>query len=196
MGLNPSWRKPSEMPPQPAKRSMIVGRKDYTGVTSPVDLNSQYRRIPCQLLPSGPVAEMVASSPEVSARMSLVRNRDTGPELAVRRELHGRGLRYRVAYVIPSLGRIRPDIVFTRHKVVVFVDGCFWHSCPVHATVPRTNRRWWVEKLEANVRRDHASNEALASLGWTVIRVWSHEDPTSAADRIEAVVRRDSSKAH
>ena len=134
--------------------------------------------------------DMIPSSPAVSQRMSRVRNRDTDAEMALRRELHRRGLRYRVNLRIPELGgTTRPDIVFTKAKVAVFVDGCFWHRCPIHATFPKVNKQWWEEKLEKNVRRDRATDEALRSAGWTVIRVWEHEDPAKAADRIEQLVR-------
>ena len=132
---------------------------------------------------------MVPSSPEVSERMSRVRNRDTAAEMALRRELHRRGLRYRVNLRIPGLGRTRPDIAFIRRKVAVFVDGCFWHRCPEHATFPKVNAVWWQEKLEANVRRDRETDEMLRDAGWIVVRIWEHEDPVEAADRIESLVR-------
>jgi len=139
------------------------------------------------------VSEMIPSSPAVSERMSRVRNRDTAAEMALRRELHRRGLRYRVNFKIPGLGRTRPDIAFTRRKVAVFVDGCFWHRCPEHATFPKANAKWWEEKLDANVRRDREADEALRRAGWTVIRVWEHEDPGRAADRIERAVQQSAS---
>ena len=113
--------------------------------------------------------------------------RDTAAEMALRKVLFGRGLRYRVDF--RAVGRRRVDIAFTRRKVAVFVDGCFWHRCPQHGTVLKANRDWWLTKLEANERRDRASDLQLAALGWTVIRVWEHEDVGEAADRIEAVVR-------
>ena len=121
--------------------------------------------------------------------MSRVKNRHTAPEMAIRRELHRRGLRYRVNMALPQLGRTRPDIVFTRVRVAVFVDGCFWHRCPEHGTSPKTNAGWWRRKLDTNVERDRTTDTALAEAGWTVIRIWEHEDPTIAADRVEAIVR-------
>jgi DNA mismatch endonuclease (patch repair protein) len=130
-----------------------------------------------------------ASSAEVAARMSRARRRDTAPEVAIRREAHRRGLRYRVDTPVAGLPRRRPDVVFTRQRVAVFVDGCFWHSCPVHATVPKSNRDWWVAKLERNVVRDRETDERLRVLGWTVLRFWEHEDPIAAVDVIERVVR-------
>lgn len=130
-----------------------------------------------------------ASSPEVAARMSRARRRDTVPEVAVRREAYRRGLRYRVDSSLPGLPRRRADMVFVRRKVAVFVDGCFWHSCPLHETTPTANRDWWTAKLERNVRRDRDTDAYLRGLGWTVLRFWEHEDPVAAADVIEEVVR-------
>jgi DNA mismatch endonuclease (patch repair protein) len=115
--------------------------------------------------------------------------RDTAPELALRRELWRRGLRYFVDRPVGPDRRRRADVVFPRAKVAVFVDGCFWHSCPEHGTVPRNNREWWIAKLEANVRRDQETDRRLSAEGWTVIRVWEHEDPTMAADATESAVR-------
>ena len=115
--------------------------------------------------------------------------RDTKPELALRRELWRRGMRYRVD-LAPVCGmRRRADVVFTRAKVAVYIDGCFWHSCPIHSTVPKANRDWWVAKLAANVRRDRETDALLGAAGWHVLRVWEHESAFEAADRIEAVVR-------
>src|SRR3954466_10245033 len=102
-----------------------------------------------------------ASSPEVSARVSPARRRDTAPEVAIRREAHRRGLRYRVDAALPGLPRRRADMVFTRRRVAVFVDGCFWHSCPAHATTPTANREWWVAKLERNQERDRQTDDHL-----------------------------------
>ncbi len=89
----------------------------------------------------------VPSSPGVSERMSRARRRDTAPELLIRREAHARGLRYRVDRALPGMPRRRADMVFPRARVAVFVDGCFWHSCPQHASVPRANQQWWMDKL-------------------------------------------------
>lgn len=115
--------------------------------------------------------------------------RDTAAELAVRREVWRRGLRYCVD-VAPIAGfRRRADLVFTKARVAVYVDGCFWHRCPVHATSPKANSEWWREKLDANVRRDRDTDRRLTEAGWRVLRIWEHEDPIAAADRIEAAVR-------
>lgn len=129
---------------------------------------------------------MPAIDPATSARLSAQRRRDTAPEMALRRELHRRGYRYFVDKA-PLRGlRRRADLVFPRRKVAVYVDGCFWHSCPQHATQPKNNAEWWSEKLAANVRRDRDTDERLTDAGWTVIRVWEHEDPVTAATRIQS----------
>lgn len=122
--------------------------------------------------------------------MSKQRRRDTEPEVLIRKLLHAGGLRYRVAWPIPGMKRRSVDIAFTRVKVAVFVDGCFWHSCPEHATRPAANDTWWSEKLAKNVARDMTTNEHLQQAGWRVIRIWEHEDPSRAVERIfEAVTR-------
>ncbi|MBF6438036.1 very short patch repair endonuclease [Nocardia cyriacigeorgica] len=123
--------------------------------------------------------------------MSRQRRAGTEPELALRRELHRRGLRYFVDRAPVRGQRRRADVVFPRLKVAVYVDGCFWHSCPQHATYPKNNAEWWAEKLAANVARDRATDAALAAAGWHVIRIWEHEDPVAAADRIADALRRD-----
>lgn len=118
------------------------------------------------------------------------RRTDTKPELALRSALHGRGLRFRKDCRL-DLGEAhpRPDIVFTRAYVAVFVDGCFWHSCPDHCRPPASNTAYWTPKLARNVERDRLNDEALRTAAWTVVRVWEHEDAMAAADRIEALVR-------
>lgn len=132
-----------------------------------------------------------ASSPEVSSRMKRVRRRDTGPELRLRSELHRRGLRFRVDVPVPFLPRHRADVVFGPAKVVVFVDGCFWHGCPVHGEVPKSNSTWWKAKIERVRERDVRTDEAFQAHGWLVVRVWEHEDVSAAADRVQkAVVAR------
>ena len=121
--------------------------------------------------------------------MQANRSRDTKPELEVRRALHRLGLRYRVA-IAPEPGlRRRADIVFTRARVAVFIDGCFWHGCPDHKTSPANNAAWWTAKLARNVERDRETDAHLFALGWTVIRVWEHEDMKRAALHIAAIVR-------
>ncbi|RXR25844.1 very short patch repair endonuclease [Oerskovia turbata] len=129
-----------------------------------------------------------ASSLAVSRRMSAARRRDTKPELDVRRVLHARGLRYRVAFPVPGMARRSIDIAFTRVKVAVFVDGCFWHGCPEHGTHPRSNSDWWDAKLQRNAVRDVETTRHLEDAGWTVLRFWEHEDPKTVSDQVRAAM--------
>ena len=129
------------------------------------------------------------SSPSARRRMQRQPSANTEPELAVRRELHRRGMRYRVGLrPIPDVRRTA-DIVFTRARVVIFVDGCFWHACPMHGTWPKANLQWWRAKLENNANRDHDTDLKLREAGWTVLRVWEHEDPADACNRIVETVQ-------
>jgi DNA mismatch endonuclease, patch repair protein len=134
-------------------------------------------------------SEISPSSAAASQRMSRTRRRDTKPEVALRRLLHARGLRFRVDRPVLHDRRRRADIVFASARVVVFVDGCFWHGCPQHATWPTRNGAFWREKIETNRLRDRDTDARLASAGWDVVRVWEHEDPAAAADRVEKRVR-------
>ena len=119
--------------------------------------------------------------PAVSRRMARQARRDTTPELLLRRELHRLGLRFRVDQPIQGLARRRTDVSLTRVRIAVFVDGCFWHSCPLHASRPATNREWWAAKLERNFARDRETDAHLRALGWLVLRFWEHEDMAEAA---------------
>jgi DNA mismatch endonuclease (patch repair protein) len=82
------------------------------------------------------------------------------------------------------------DIVFPKAKIAVFLDGCFWHGCPEHATQPKANAAWWREKLDRNMDRDRETTEHLIGLGWTVLRFWEHEPPTAIAHQIAITVAR------
>jgi DNA mismatch endonuclease (patch repair protein) len=115
--------------------------------------------------------------------------RDTAPEVAVRAILFRKGLRYRIDRKPLAGLRRRADIVFVAARVAVYIDGCFWHGCPLHATWPKENADFWRDKIETNRRRDKDTDRRLREAGWTVIRVWEHEDPVHAADRIAAAVR-------
>jgi DNA mismatch endonuclease (patch repair protein) len=115
--------------------------------------------------------------------------RDTGVERLLRSALHRRGLRFRVHGRPLRTSRREVDIVFVRARVAVFVDGCFWHGCPLHATWPKRNADWWRRKIEGNIARDANTDDRLAREGWLVLRVWEHEDPDVAADEIERAVR-------
>jgi len=123
-----------------------------------------------------------------SETMRRVRSRDTSPELALRRELHRRGLRYSLRRKLPG----SPDIVFVKSGVAVFIDGCFWHGCPEHCRRPSSNRGYWLPKIERNMRRDRRVDAELKDAGWRVVRLWEHEvknSPRRCAARIERTVR-------
>lgn len=129
-----------------------------------------------------------ASSKDALKRMQSARRRDTGPEIALRRVLHAHGFRFRIDRPILSSNR-RADIVFTRARVAVFIDGCFWHCCPIHGTFPKANAAWWADKLKTNHLRDLDTNRKLRKGGWHVERVWEHEAPLKAAARIMGAVQ-------
>lgn len=133
--------------------------------------------------------ESWASSTASRKVMQGNRSRDTTPELAVRRRLHAAGLRFRVAHrPEPCLNRTA-DIVFTKQRIAVFIDGCYWHACPKHRTVARTNASYWSEKLARNVARDADTTSRLQDAGWTVLRFWEHEDPETVAAAVAVAVR-------
>jgi DNA mismatch endonuclease (patch repair protein) len=121
--------------------------------------------------------------------MQSNKSRDTKPELALRSAVHALGLRYRVA-AKPLAGlRRSADLVFPRAKVAVFLDGCFWHGCPQHHTVASANAKFWADKVAGNRARDHDTDERLAEAGWVSVRIWEHEDPVAAADRVREIVQ-------
>ncbi|GAC55727.1 very short patch repair endonuclease [Gordonia amicalis] len=121
--------------------------------------------------------------------MQSNRRRDTSPELAVRRLVHAAGLRYRVDFApLDDHRRLRADLVFTRAHVAVFIDGCFWHGCPQHHTVAKTNAEYWARKVQTNMDRDERFNALLEKAGWSVLRFWEHEEPASVARSIVRVV--------
>ena len=136
-------------------------------------------------VPRDPGPHPGASSPEIARRMSVLRRRDNGPEMAVRRLLHRAGLRYRVSWPVPGQRRRTIDIAFTRARLAVYIDGCFWHGCPIHATSPKANSKWWADKIAANRARDADVTAQLQGLGWTVMRFWEHEKPEDVASQIQ-----------
>lgn len=130
-----------------------------------------------------------ASSAATRASMRGNRGRDTAPERRIRSLLHREGLRYRVsARPLPGLRRTA-DVVFTRARVAVFVDGCFWHGCPEHFRPASSNSDFWITKIEGNRTRDEETTRRLVEEGWQVIRIWEHENPDAAAARVIATVR-------
>lgn len=137
-------------------------------------------------------SESWASSPGTRASMLANKRTGTKPEVALRSALHAAGLRFRKDFRLDLNGvRVRPDIVFTRAKVAVFVDGCFWHCCPVHGTQPTQNSDYWAPKLARNVQRDREQDAVLVEHGWRVIRVWEHESAAEAVQAVLTVIARD-----
>ena len=118
--------------------------------------------------------------------MSRIRGRNTTPELTVRRELWHRGYRYRLNFKLPG----KPDIIFPRERVAVFLDGCFWHRCPDHFQPPSENAMWWSAKIAKNVERDRAVTATLMLDGWTVLRYWEHEVNESVEGVVRAITLR------
>lgn len=122
----------------------------------------------------------------VRRQMQTMPRANTAIELALRRELHRLGLRYRVHLRdLPGT----PDIALTKARVAVFVDGCFWHRCPEHGTAPKNNSVWWASKLDGNIERDRRKDSQLKGLGWIALHVWEHENPADAAARIYNIWR-------
>lgn len=126
------------------------------------------------------------SSPATTAVMRGNKGRDTRPEVALRSALHRRGLRFRCGRaVLAGDVRVRPDIVFVTERVAIFVDGCYWHGCPEHGTLPRANSDYWRQKFERNLARDRRVNEALRRAGWRVVRIWEHVGRDDAVAAVE-----------
>lgn len=125
--------------------------------------------------------------------MRANRRRDTKPERALRSALHARGFRFRVDLPLTTghWRTIRPDIVFTRARLAVFVDGCFWHGCPTHGRRDNiSNSHYWSPKIAGNAERDRLHTDALEAAGWTVLRAWEHERVEDVADRIADALAR------
>lgn len=127
----------------------------------------------------------VLTQAQRSLCMSRIRARNTKPEIALRTALWSLGLRYRLHYPVSG----RPDIVFLRQRLAVFVDGCFWHGCPKHSVKPKTNSTFWKEKLEKNIERDLKITALLEAQGWRVRRFWEHEIEQDVAKVVEQVMR-------
>lgn len=130
------------------------------------------------------------SSPESSRRMAKVRQKGTEAELALRRELYRNGLRYRVSFAVLKKPRRVADIAFPGLRIAVFVDGCFWHGCPEHATWPKQNADFWRQKIETNRARDADTDARLRAIDWTALRVWEHESPVAAAETVSRLVAK------
>jgi DNA mismatch endonuclease (patch repair protein) len=127
-----------------------------------------------------------AKSAVVSSQMSRMPRSSTGPEVRLRRELHARGLRFRTQdRGLPGT----PDVVLSKARLAVFIDGCFWHGCPEHCVKPKNNADWWEAKLAGNTERDQRKDRELVGLGWLPVHFWEHVPITEMADQIQRVWR-------
>lgn len=131
----------------------------------------------------------VASSPQVLVRMQKTGRRDTAPELALRKAVRSQGIGYRIDFRPEPQLRRKADMVFRSARIAVFVDGCFWHSCPIHGTTPKQNALWWIAKLASVKERDVGTTQKLEERSWLVVRVWEHEDMDEAGCKIANSVR-------
>ena len=131
----------------------------------------------------------VPTSANVSAVMRANRSRNTGPEVRLRSALHRLGLRFRVhAFVRTDAVVVRPDILFRKRRIAIFVDGCFWHSCPDHGNEPRVNTRYWGPKLQRVRDRDRRVDAALQCAGWRVVRIWEHAPVDRATSSVVTII--------
>lgn len=141
--------------------------------------------VPMSALPATPPA----SDEHTRRAMQGNRRAETGPEVRLRRALHSRGLRFRKDSAIQAGGQVvKADVVFSRRRVAVFVDGCFWHGCPEHCRMPTRNRDYWRAKIGRNRARDAKVDTELGSSGWAVVRVWEHEPIPDAVARVVAAL--------
>ena len=129
------------------------------------------------------------TSPVATKKMRGNRRSDTKPEVVLRSLLHRCGLRFRKDYSanLPGGGMVHLDVAFTKRKIAVFVDGCFWHSCPEHGSTPKSNQEYWIPKLNQNIARDRRVSEGLQATGWQVVRIWEHVQPADAAKQVLAL---------
>lgn len=133
------------------------------------------------------VSDSWAASAGVRRSMLGNRSRNTTPELGLRSELHARGLRFRVNVPVPTMPRRTIDIAWSGLRIAVFCDGCFWHGCPQHLSLPKTNPDYWSLKITRNTNRDRETRDRLRDLGWSVVSCWEHEPFDEAATRVEEV---------
>jgi DNA mismatch endonuclease (patch repair protein) len=140
--------------------------------------------------PREPLQREFSTTPERSKTMSAIRAKDTKPEISLRKALWSMGVRnYRKYPKLPG----KPDLIFPKHKIVVFVDGCFWHGCPKHFRTPKSNKNYWDQKIVRNTERDREVSAKLKEMGYKVIRVWEHDvcpDPDAAVKIITRSLQR------
>lgn len=136
------------------------------------------------------MSQIQPSSSEASRRMAKVRQKGTEAEIKLRLELYRSGLRYRVDYMVLQRPRRVADIAFPGLRIAVFVDGCFWHGCPEHATWPKQNADFWRQKIETNRARDADTDARLQAIDWRVLRIWEHESPVAAAETVSRLIAK------
>lgn len=182
----PSWHRVS-----PAARPLPLWVLKVRAVSRPSKGRSEVDAQRSVVLSSGvrvPYPEPTSAA--ASTIGTANRRADTVCEVRLRSALHRLGLRFRKDLLLRVRGiRVHPDVVFTSSMVAIFVDGCFWHSCPLHGRIPKSNQEYWVPKLQANVDRDRRVDAALRADGWYVARIWEHEDPAVVAAALEPVIR-------
>ena len=155
--------------------------------------------VPRSLDSKAGAAGSLSSRPAIAVSKWARANRktDSRPELLLRSALHRRGYRFRKNLVIRLAEfTIRPDIVFSLARVAVFVDGCFWHSCPLHGRPPTANVAYWTPKLARNVERDRRADSGLKAAGWSVVRLWEHVELTEATCAVARAVADSAAVLH
>lgn len=153
-------------------------------VLSPVEYRITWYQSASGMLP---LLSMPASSDAVSRRMARTAGKDNPRERALRSALHRQGLRFRIHYAALPGTRRTIDIAFPRLRLAIFCDGCFWHGCPIHATIPKTSTEWWIDKIATNKSRDRDTDAKLMDRGWTVLRIWEH---VTCEDAVALVLAR------
>lgn len=155
-----------------------------------IDDRSKPRRPRMVRVPKETDTVLQPPSPRTKERMKRQRRRDTVPETLIVEELAQRGLTFGTGIRLLLDARREADIFFERERLVVLIDGCFWHGCPTHSRPTKSNTKWWAEKIARNKKRDRETNRLLRKSGHEVIRVWEHETPSAAADRIALTVEK------
>jgi DNA mismatch endonuclease (patch repair protein) len=173
----------------------------YRGISQVVKHSPPYRI--GMSIADGEGAPMAIESPAYvttpgrSRNMAAIRRSDTKPEVKLRSALHRLGYRFRKDHPIRVEGKlIRPDIAFTKRRVAVFIDGCFWHSCPEHSRQPSVNDGYWSPKLQGNATRDRKQTAALEAAGWHVLRCWEHENVDDIISQVAALLPRRQGESH
>jgi DNA mismatch endonuclease (patch repair protein) len=156
------------------RRPLVLAPDRYPSVLDAAFRNSRLTG-PAIMESESRLPRPMPTSSAATAKMRANKRANTKPEIRLRSELHAAGMRFRKDFPVSVPGvRVRPDVVFTRARVAVFLDGCFWHACPYHGDTPRSNTEYWIPKLQRNAERDRLVDECLRAAGWTVLRLWEH----------------------